>query len=226
MMKFNLRTSLILLSIGFIIGFWASFLFTGPNKGPTIKKEVSSNPKQLKKEAVNIEESYQKQIANLQDQNLELQQNLEVTQSLLEQAKQAAKQKEINIKKIIEPKSSFARELLRQEDDARQANDSSPCDSLVAEVIGYIDQNHRKDSLYEVQLIQVDSVVTVKDDLIHANEKAYTNLNLLFGQSLTAQESLTKENKLLQRQFKRQRFKNKLVTEGVMIISAKAINYL
>src|SRR5258706_997743 len=152
MMKFNLRTSLILLSIGFIIGFWASFLFTGPNKGPTIKKEVSSNPKQLKKEAVNIEESYQKQIANLQDQNLELQQNLEVTQSLLEQAKQAVKQKEINIKKIIEPKSYSAREL-KQEDDVRQANDSSPCDSLVAEVIGYIDQNHRKDSLYEVQLI-------------------------------------------------------------------------
>jgi hypothetical protein len=72
----------------------------------------------------------------------------------------------------------------------------------------------------------MDSVVTVKDDLMQANEKAYTNLNLLFGQSLTAQQNLNKENKLLQRQFKRQRFKNKMTTIGLMILSATAANYL
>jgi hypothetical protein len=226
MMTFHLRTFISLLIAGFVLGFFSTFIFTGCDRNKISKKDISITPKVLKKQADTIQENYLKQIASLQDQNLELQQDLEITQGLLEQAKQVTKQKEINIKKIIEPKGYPARELLEKEDDARQANASSPCDSLVTEVIGYIDQNHRKDSLYEDQLIQMDSVVTVKDNLIQASEKAYTNLNLLFDQSLTAQKNLSKENKLLQRQFKRQRFKSKLITAGLMILSATAANYL
>ena len=227
MMTLNLRPSFSLLVLGFVLGFLTTFLFKGCNGNKIPKKEISIAPKVLKKQADTIQDNYLKQIASLQDQNLELQQDLEVTQGLLEQAKQVTKQKEIKIKKIIEPKGYSARELLEKEDDARQADAaSSSCDSLVTEVIGYIEENHRKDSLYENQLTQMDSVVAVKDDLIQATEKAYTNLNLLFDQSVTAQQNLVKENKLLQRQFKRQRFKNRLATVGLMILSATGANYL
>ena len=235
MLNFHLRTSLAFLLVGFILGFCTSFLFTGCNKGSATKKEVVSTPKELKKEAVGVEQTYQKQIESLQSQNLQLQQSLEVTQGLLDEAKQAAKEKENKIKKIIAPQgysakellSKSAKELLNKKDNSEETPEAkSICDSLVTEVIGYIQENHRKDSLYEIQLVQMDSVVTVKDDLIQANEKAYTNLNLLFSQSVTAQQNLAKENKLLQRQFKRQRLKNKLVTAGLMILSATATNYL
>jgi hypothetical protein len=227
MMTFHLRTFISLLITVFVLGFFSTFLFTGCDRNKISKKDISVTPKVLKKQADTIQENYLKQIASLQDQNLELQQDLEITQGLLEQAKLVTKQKEIKIKKIIEPKGYPAKELLQKiEITPSINNDLSPCDSLITEVHEYIEENHRKDSLYEVQLIQMDSVVTVKDDLIQANEKAYTNLNLLFGQSLTAQGNLIKENKLLQRQFKRQRFKNKLITTGLMILSATAANYL
>ncbi len=226
MMTFHLRTFISLLIAGFVLGFFSTFLFTGCDRNKISTKDVSITPKVLKKQADTIQENYLKQISNLQDQNIELQESLEITQSLLDEAKQVTKQKEIKIKKIIEPKGYSARELLEKLGDAKQANASSPCDSLATEVIGYIDQNHRKDSLYEDQLIQMDSVVGVKDDVIQANEKAYTSLNLLFNESLAAQKNLVKENKLLHRQFKRQRFKNKLVSVGLMILSATATNYL
>ncbi len=227
MMTFNLRPSFSLLILGFVLGFLAAFLFKGCNGNKIPKKEISIAPKVLKKQADTIQENYLKQIASLQDQNIELQESLEITQSLLEEAKQNARQSENKIKKIIEPKGYPAKDLLQKiEITPSGNNDLSPCDSLITQVDEYIEENHRKDSLYEAQLIQMDSVVTVKDDLIQANEKAYTNLNLLFGQSLTAQENLSKGNKLLQRQFKRQQFKNKLVTVGLMILSATAANYL
>jgi hypothetical protein len=227
MMTFHLRTFISLLIAGFVLGFFSTFLFTGCDRNKISKKDISITPKVLKKQADTIQENYLKQIASLQDQNIELQESLEITQSLLEQSKQAAKQSEKKIKRIIEPKGYPANELLQKVERFHSVdNDLSPCDSLITEVHEYIEENHRKDSLYEIQLIQMDSVVTVKDDLIQANEKAYTNLNLLFGQSLTAQQNLNKENKLLQRQFKRQRFKNKLTTIGLMILSATAANYL
>jgi hypothetical protein len=184
---------------------------------------VIVNPKVLRKQADTIQQNYQKEIEGLQDQNLELSQNLEVTQGLLEQTKQLCNQKEQQIKKLTAPKGYAAKALLAKRDSLKSLSD---CDTLASLVVQYIDGNHKKDSLYEVQLMQMDSVVSVKDDLIQANEKAYTNLNSLFDQSLKAQESLLKENKFLQKQFKRQRFKNKVVTAGLMILSATASNYL
>lgn len=223
MISFHLKTFLSLLLLGFVLGFCSSFFFTGCNETHNSKTEVVVKPKELKKQADTIQETYQKQIADLQDQNLELQQNLEITQGLLDQSKQLCKQKEEQIKKLIKPKGYAAKALLAKVDTLQSVSD---CDSLASLVVQYIDGNNRKDSLYEVQLIQMDSVVSVKDKLIDVNEKAYTNLNLLFNRSLTAQETLLKENKLLQRQFKRQRFKNKVVTVGLMILTATATNYL
>lgn len=222
-MSLNLKNILSLLLLGFVIGFFSSFLFTGGNKTVTSKSEVVAKPKELKKQADTIQENYQEQIANLQDQNLELQQNLEVSQGLLDQAKLVCKQKEQQIKKLTEPKGYPAKRLLAKVDSSRPA---SNCDTLASLVVEYMAGNHRKDSLYEVQLIQMDSVVSIKDASIETNEKAYCDLKLLFNQSLTTQETLIKENKQLKRQFKRQRFKNKIITGGMMILTATATNYL
>jgi len=226
MITLNFKNLLSLLLIGFVLGLFSSSLFTGCNKIVVSKTQVAVSPKQLKKQADTIQEHYQKQIENLQDQNLQLQQNLEVTQSLLEHEKQLAKQKESKIKKVIQPIGLPAKELLAKRDSPVPHNASSPCDSIAGLVVEYIEGNHIKDSLYDEQITQLDSIASVKDELIQANEKAYTSLNLLFNQSLTAQKSLASENKLLQRQFKRQRVKNRLATAGLMILTATATKLL
>ncbi len=223
MMSLNLRNVLSLVLLGFVLGFFASFSFTGCNKTLTSKTEVVVKPKELKKQADAIQENNQKQIADLQDQNIELLQNLEVTQGLLDQTKQVCEQKEKQIKKLTEPKGYPAKALLTKVDTSEFV---SNCDSLINVVNDYIEENHRKDTIYDVQLMQMDSVVTEKDDLVQSNKEAYTNLHKLFDQSLVNQESLTRENKQLQRQFKRQRLKNKLVNVGLMILSATATKYL
>jgi hypothetical protein len=223
MIALNFRNLLTLLLIGFAIGLCSSFLFTGCKKSTHSKTNIVVSPKELKKQADTIQENYQKQIDDLQDQNIELAQNLEVTQGLLEQTKQLCKQKEQQIKKLTEPKGFPAKDLLAK---INKPKTDSDCDTLASLVVEYIENNHQKDSLYEVQVIQMDSLVSVKDKLIETNERAYMNLNLLFDQSLTAQQSLIKENKFLQRQFKRQRFKSKVVTVGLMILTATVTKYL
>jgi hypothetical protein len=223
MMSLNLKNVLSLLLLGFILGFFASFLFTGSNKTVTSKSEAFAKPKELKKQADTIQENYQEQIANLQDQNLELLQSLEVTQGLLDQEKLMCKQKEQHIKKLIEPKGYSAKALLAKVDSSKTV---SNCDTLASLVLEYMEGSNQKDNLYEVQHLQMDSVVSVKDEFIEANQKAYSNLKLLFNQSITAQETLIKENKQLQRQFKRQRFRNKLVSIGLVILSATATKFL
>jgi len=226
MMTFHLKTFLSLLLLGFVLGFVTAFLFTGCNKNSNIKKEAIVKPKELKKQAATIEENYQEQIESLQDQNLELQQDLEVNQGLLDQAKETTKQLENKIKKLIEPAGYPAKKLIEKVKANEISSDLPSCDSLINVVSDYIEENHRKDSIYELQIIQMDSIVSIKDDLIRTNTEAYTNLHQLFEQSVVSQENLIKENTQLQKQFKRQRFKNKLVTAGLMILSATATNYL
>lgn len=221
MISLNFRNLLTLLLIGFAIGLCSSFLFTGCNKTATSKTVV--NPKKLKKKADTIQANYQKQISNLQDQNIELAQNLEVTKGLLDQTKQLCKQKELQIKKLTEPKGFAAKDLLTRADTITK---TSNCDTLASLVVEYIDRNHEKDSLYEIQLIQMDSIASIKDELLETNERAYTNLKLLFNESLSSQKNLVNENKLLRKQFKRQRFKSKVVTLGLMILTATATNFL
>ena len=222
MIALNFKNILSLLLVGFILGLCSQLLFTGSDKMTASKTNTVVIPKELRKQADTIQKNYQKQINNLQDQNLELAQNLEVTQGLLDQAKQLCKQKELQIKKLTEPRGFPAKALLVKADTIQGI---SNCDTLASLVLEYMADNHQKDSLYEVQLIQIDSVADIKDKFIETNEKAYSNLNLLFDQSLSAQQSLIKENQLLKRQFKRQRAKSKIITVGFMILTATATKY-
>jgi len=223
MISLNLKNLLTLLLIGFTLGFCSSCLFTGCDKSSASSKKMVVKPKELKKQAEAIQENYHNQITVLQDQNLQLQQNLEATQALLDRSKQICKQKEQQIKKLTGPKRFLAKDLLAKVDTLKAA---SNCDTLANLVVEYIVENNLKDSLFEIQLTQMDSAVSVKDKLIDANEKAYTNVNILFNQCLKGQETILKENKLLLSKFERQRFKNKVITVGLMILTATASNYL
>jgi hypothetical protein len=100
------------------------------------------------------------------------------------------------------------------------------CDSLAKEVISYTEANHRKDSVYESQLLQFDSLLHVKDRLVETSQNAYNDLRILFDKSLTSQTILQKENLALTKQNKRQKFKSKVLTGASLILSGLTTSYL
>lgn len=226
MISLRLKVSTYVLLCGFVVGFFTAFLFLPGNPVSTEKREPVK-AKQLNREVSLIEKGYQNQINVLKDQYTGLQAQLSSTQKLLDQAKQLIRQKEAKINKIILTSNNYQKDLLPTESSVALFDGvDSPCDSLKIEITGYIDENHRKDSLYETQLAQLDSVVGIKDTIIHANEGLYNSLREVYNTAITDQQVLQDENRLLKKREKRRRLKAKLTTIGVAILSAFSLSYI
>jgi hypothetical protein len=223
-----------LLLIGFALGFLTSFLIFGCNKTQKQNDAPFVKAKELKKEAATIDVSYQKQIETLSSQNAQLQQQLNQTNDLLQQLKLQAMEKENQVKKLLlSPPllpNVYQKKPFKDYEIAifshKAQPETNPCDSLKKEVASYIKSNHKKDSVYELQLLQFDSLLTGKDLVIETSQKAYSDLKLLFDQSLSNQSILQKENLSLRRVNKRQKFRNKILAGGLMILSGFTANYM
>jgi hypothetical protein len=227
MITFNFKSSITLLFLGLIIGFCLSFLFNGCGNETAVAHEKIIQPKDLKKESDKKEASYQAKISELENKNVQLQQELKSTKEQLLKIKSKIKQRESNIKKLIEPKGYPAKELLQKVKSAIIVDTSlSPCDSLVQEVSEYMQENEIKDSLYESQISKQDSMMAGKDSVIEVKTQLHRDLQLFFDQSLQQQQTLIKENTQLRKQFKRQKVKSKLISLGVLVLSGLTANYI
>lgn len=227
MLTFKFKSSIALLLTGLVAGFCLSFLFNGCGNDSAIPHEKTIPAKDLKKEADAKEASYQAKITELENKNQHLKQALKSTQDQLAMLKTKTKLRETNIKKMIKPKGYPAKELLQKMNSGFVTDTGlSPCDSLVQEVSVYMQENSLKDSLYEEQIVKQDSLIAGKDSIIENKTKLQQNLQTLFEQSLMQQEILAKENTQLRKKFKRQKFRSKLVTLGVTVLSGLAANYL
>ncbi len=228
MFLFNLKSSIILLAIGFVAGFGTTFLFKGCDNHSTLPHTNIVSTQDLKKQAATLEDTYQQQITELAKRNYRLQAKLKSAREELSQAKSKVRQRESRIKKIIDSNNGLpAKELLaRAKPEIPPDSVSIPCDSLADEVSEYIRENHLKDSLYESQAVMQDSIIEAKDSVITLKTEQYKGLQILFDESLQQQENLLKENKSLRKQFKRQRFKNTLKTIGLIIFSGTVTNYI
>jgi|GEM_PF-5202410 hypothetical protein len=247
MMRFPLRTLIVLLLLSFAAGFITSFLIFEDYNFLKHDSSKELSPKSLKKEANSSEVSYQKQIETLTSQNVELQQQIDVSQGLLEDAKNIAAQKEDHIKELIRQSKSSSPKKLEKSFNANPqrylpngetgflensqvallpGKDDNYCDSLAQEVTTYIADNKHKDSIYELQLTQFDSLLSNKDVVIETSRKAYDDLKLLFDKSLFSQATLQKENLQLTSRNKRQKFKSKVLTGALLLLSGFAANYI
>lgn len=227
MITFKFKSSIALLLTGLVVGFCLSFLFNGCGKDSAMTHEKTVPAKDLKKEADVKEASYQAKITELENKNQRLKHELKSTQDQLALLKSKTKQRETNIKKMIEPKGYPAKELLQKVKPGSVAyTDLSPCDSLVQEVSVYIQENSLKDSLYEEQIGKQDSLIAGKDSIIENKTRLHQELQSLFEKSLTQQETLVKENTGLRKQFERQKFRSKIIAIGLTVLSGIATNYL
>lgn len=229
MRKFHLKTSLALLLTGIIIGVCSSLLFNGCHGGNNnIANYEITQPKELRDQVVATETNYQAKINELENKNHVLQQELKTTKTQLAEVKVKTKQRQSRIKELIAPKGLLAKDLIQRTNSSSTNIDSSlsPCDSLANEVNQYLVENFKKDSLYEIQVVMQDSLIAAKDSIITLNDERYCDLKKILTQSLIQQETLIIDNKLLQKKFKSQKFRNKLVVLGTMIVSGVITNYL
>ena len=227
MITFKFKSSIALLLIGLVAGFCLSFLFNGCSKNDGFTHEKITPVKNLQKEADAKEASYQAKITELEHKNESLQQELSTTKGQLAIAKSKSKNREENIKKIIEPKGYPAKEVLQKIKPASITNtELSPCDSLASEVSEYIQENLLKDSLYDLQITTLDSIIAGKDSVIDVKTRQHQDLQTSFEKSLVQQEILEKTNSQLKKQFKRQKFRSKIVALGITVLSGLAANYI
>jgi hypothetical protein len=217
----NLKMSIGMLIGGLITGFFLSLFFQGCAGSATTDSTAIVAPETIKNELTEKVAAYEQKIADLETKNSNLQKQLNTAKVQLAAAKVKVHQRETNIKKRIEPAGFPAKELLNKVRPSPTVDSSlSACDSLVKDVAAYIEENAAKDSLYEVQINTLDSMVDVKDSVIAEKTKINKNVTEAFTKSLEQQEVLLKENQQLRNKSKRQKRRSKLATIGLMILSA------
>lgn len=227
MISFNLRSSVAIALICFILGFVGSaFLLGNCNNKETEKSSLII--KNLEQQVKDTEAVYQQKISELETKNRQLQMELTSTQIELFRIKLKTKERETRIKKLVQPNGLPAKELLKKVKDSSISINNSPstCDSLAAEVSEYIKETAIKDSLYEAQIGLQDSVISFKNSIITHQSKLYSELKTSFSLSLEQQKELISENQLLHRKLKRQKRRSKIISIGMMVLTGAAVNYL
>jgi myosin heavy subunit len=100
---------------------------------------------------------------------------------------------------------------------------STPCDSLRREISEYIQSDVQTESIYEAELSCLINVVANKDSTITLLQTAVGESQLLNEKLLTAANDLSGGLSEKQRELKRLRILNKVVTVTALIITSSAI---
>jgi hypothetical protein len=220
MKKINIGVPVITLILGVLIGLLLYFLFDF-SASDLMHGSYVDNTATIKKELAEKEALHQTKITELENANQKLHKDLSIVKEELASIKSKTKKREATIKKMIEPKGMSAKELLAKVARPDSVDNSLiPCDSLVHEVSQYIEESAIKDSLYDSQIAKLDSTIAIKDSIIRLDKEMNIQLSNTVSNLLNQHEILFKENKTLRKQFKRQKLKNKLVSVGLMILSA------
>lgn len=217
----NLKMSISMLIGGLITGFFLSLFVQGCGNSAGTSNTAIVSPETIKSQLAEKVAGYEQKIAELETKNTDLQRQLKTAKNQLSAAKVKVQQREANIKKRIEPTGFPARQLLNKVQPLPGVDSSlSPCDSLVKDIAAYIEENDVKDSLYEVQINTLDSIVDVKESVIAEKKRINKSVTEALTKSLEQQELLLKENQVLRNKSKRQKRRSKLATIGLMILSA------
>lgn len=200
-------------TLGLLLGLFLSFMYRtlliDAPPSPVSKQSVVA----LKKEADKSEVNYSKSFDSLERQSKKLEVELAGTKKTLGEVK---KQNQVLQSRVY---ALISREKVKEPED-------KSCDSLITSVEYLMQSNAEKDSLYEVATLSLEDQVRNKDSTIVLKDVQYKNLRSAFDKTLSNQQLLLDENKLLGKQLKKQRVKSKLLSAAIFIFSGAAINHL
>ncbi|GGA89915.1 hypothetical protein [Puia dinghuensis] len=214
----NKYSYLILLVVGFVLGFYFCSLFGGCGaSGRGLPSVTTIQPDQLKKQVAATQAVYQGRIDSLGAKAKTLQTTLQTTRVALEKAKQKNIALQSQVYDLLDRSPTVVA------DTARRLTD---CDSLEATVKDLIANYNLKDSLYDQTTSNLQEQVSNKDSTLQVQRQQYDSLQLSFTQSVQQQQTLLTENKALQKQVRHQKRAGMLRTIGLAIAAVLAAHYL
>jgi len=209
---------LILLSVGFVLGFYFCSLFKGCGKPIVPVPAVTIvKPEVLQKQVAAVQASYQAKIDSLGATATQLKTALVTTQSALDKAKKK------NITLQTQVYDLLDRTAAAPIDTARRIMD---CDSLQTKVKELVVNDNMKDSLYEETTNNLQEQVSNKDSTLLVKREQYQELKASFNQSVQQQEALQSENTALRKSVRHEKRAGVFRTVGLVIAAALAAHYL
>lgn len=204
--------------IGLLVGVAISFLYcTSLSTGPS-SKPVAKVTTELKKEVAKSEVGYSKAVGSLKKQSGKLQSELTETKTELSKAKQKNYSLQLTFYGLID----------RQTENKQVSSGStnSDCDSLIVTVEQLMQSSSEKDSLYEKTTTNLEDQLKNRDSTINLKERQYAEIKSAFDKSLQSSNEVVAENKQLNKQVKRQKFKSKVLSAALFILTGAAANYI
>lgn len=209
-----MKTHAIIFTLGLLLGLFFSFMYRTLviNFPQPVVSEKSVL--ELKKEVANTEVTYAKSIDSLTTNNAALNDELIRTKVSLQTIKAANVQ--------LTTKATFL--IRKSKEDKKDILTSTVCDSLVTNVEHLIVSHSEKDSLYEAVTGNLSAQIANKDSTIILKDEQYLSLKFTFDKSLSNQQLLVDENKLLSKQVRKQKAKGKFLSAALMLITGTAIH--
>lgn len=225
MISLQFKSTFAISLICFVLGCILSLLLLG-NCGGTRSGQPVITTAIMKAQADSLQHEYHASISVLENENAKLIGQLKDTREELTVAKSKTKNKAASIKKLIHTPGYPARDLKKLSDSLNVNAGSTQCDSLVQLVTDYLQDSQITDSLYEVQAMQQDSLLEVKEKTIQLQQHDREKLALLLQQSLSVQNAIARDNHKLQKRIRKQRTGSKILALGTAILSGLATHYL
>lgn len=212
-MKYNLITFGLGLALGLFFSFMYRTLIVDVYVPPINKMET----KALEKGIAKSEVSYTKTFDSLKKQGVKLGMELNDTKTALQKAKQKSYSLQVEVYELMD--KHFEK---KQKDEAPD----NSCDSLISTVEILMQSSTEKDSLYENVTSNLEDQLQNKDSTLAIKDKQYVEIKSAFTKSIEGQKELIDQNKFLQKEAKRQKFKSKILSAALFIFTGVATNYL
>jgi hypothetical protein len=213
-MKNNILSFLFGLLLGIALTLLFQFLTVDDYSPPVKKVEIKSIEKHVAKSEV----TYTKTIDSLKVKSAKLQVQLSDTKTELTKAKQRASSLQTTVYELLDKR-------LENDTKGNTGNDTS-CDSLMITVDDLMQSSNLKDSLYEKVTSNLEEQVKNKDSTLVLKEAQYLDIKAAFSKSIDNQKELLDQNKLLDKQVKKQKFKSKVLSAALFILTGAAANYI
>jgi hypothetical protein len=202
--------------IGLIVGIAISFLYCTTLNNPPPSKPIAKITTELKKEVAKSEVNYSKAVDSLEKQSVKLQFELADTKTELSKAKQKNYSLQLTIYGLID----------KQSEGKQLGDNNNDCDSLIVTVEQLMQSSSEKDRIYEKTTTNLEDQLKNRDSTIILKERQYTDIKSAFDKSLQSSNEVVTLNKQLNKQVKRQKFKSKVLSAALFILTGAAANYI
>jgi hypothetical protein len=207
---------LITFVLGVAFGLFVSFMYCTIGNDTPPSKPIAKITKELKKQVAKSEVNYTKSVDSLKHRSAKLQVELSDTKNELTKAKQKNYSLQLAVYDLVDKKL---------EDKKADANSDSSCDSLIVTVELLMESSSAKDSLYEKVTINLEEQIRNKDSTIEIREKQYSEVKSAFTKTIESANDLSAQNNLLAKQVKKQKFKSKILSAALFVLTGAA-NYI